>query len=381
MFFQLVISIAMSLALFIFVLVTGNVLKHVMAELTNGRISLPTLFEIFGLISVSVIPYAMPLGILTGILLVLGRMSSSNEILAMKTAGMSLPRIIAPILLVAVICTGISAYINCFWAPSATNSYRSILKSTFRNSPTNLIVPKTLFTQFPGFTIYADEKHKETLKNFWIWELDSNGNPIRTTHAAEATIRFIEATNFDDEDSLKISLKDAVTEERSRSAPEKIFENQIRFSSVENVDFEISLGKILSKEIVSKSNKKLRWFTLPELFELRKTGWRANPKTDAPEVVLADKIHVQLQIQNHLSSAVACFSLALLGIPLGIRVSRAETFVNIGIALALALSFYLLTTFVSWINNPAFRPDILVWIPNILYQIAGIILLRKAAKT
>ncbi len=382
LFIQLAVAVVFSLALFIFVLVTGNVLKQVMSELANGRISLPTLFEIFGLISVSVIPYAMPLGLLTGVLLVLGRMSSSNEILAMKSAGMNLRQIVAPVLLVALICVVVSAYINCFWAPSATNSYRSMLKSTFRDSPTNLIVPKVLFTQFPGFTIYADERKGETLKNFWIWELDKRGNPQRTTHAEEATIRFVEAQNEDEDDALRIVLTNAVTEERARDNPDLIFENQLRFSSVERAEVEVSLGKILSMGTAfSKSSRKLRWFTLPELFELRETGWRCNPAKDPPDVVRADRIKVQLQIQNYLSSAIACFSLALLGIPLGIRVSRSETFVNIGIALALALGFYLLSTFVSWIEDPAWRPDILVWTPNILYQILGVILLRKAAKT
>ncbi|MCD8299482.1 MAG: LptF/LptG family permease [Opitutae bacterium] len=381
MFFQLATAVLLSLALFIFVLVTGNVLKHVMSELANGRISLPTLFEIFGLISVSVIPYAMPLGILTGVLLVLGRMSSSNEILAMKAAGMNLSRIIAPILFIAFISVVISAYINCFWAPTATSSYRSMLKSTFRESPTNLIVPGELFTQFPGFSIYADKRKGETLENFWIWELDGSGNPQRTTHAEEATIRFVEAQGNDDEDSLKIMLKNAVTEERSREAIKNLSGTQLRFSGVAKAEIEVSLGKILSSEIAAKSNRKLRWFTLPELFELRETGWRCNPKKDSPEVVRAERINIQLQIQNYLSSAMACFSLALLGIPLGIRVSRSETFVNIGIALALALTFYMLTTFVSWIKDPDWRPDILVWAPNILYQIVGVILLRKAAKT
>ena len=74
------------------------------------------------------------------------------------------------------------------------------------------------------------------------------------------------------------------------------------------------------------------------------------------------------------------FSLTILGVPLGIRVSRSETFVNIGIALALALIFYLLMTFVSWIEDPAWRPDILIWLPNVIYQVAGFTLLYRAAK-
>lgn len=382
MFVQLATAVVMSLGLFIFVLVTGNVLRRVVGELVNGRISVSMLFEIIGLICVSVVPYAMPLGMLTGVLLILGRMSSSNEILAMKAAGMNLWRIVSPIFFIAFIGVCVSAYINCFWAPSATNKYRTILKSTFRDSPTKLIVPGTLFTEFPGYSIYAESREGDALKNFWIWELDKASRPIRTTHAEKATIRFVEAESIDDEDSLCIELSNAVTEERSRKHPERIVEDHLKFSNIERAPkISIPLGEILNKDVVSKKKRKLRWFTLPELFELREEGWRCDPKTATPEELFTERVQIQFQMQNYLTSAVACFSLAILGIPLGIRVSRSETFVNIGIALALALTFYMLTTFISWLeDHPSLRPDILVWIPNILYQIIGFILLRKAAK-
>lgn len=379
MFFQLATAVAGSLLLFIFVLVTGNVFRQVFGELTNGRISLSMLVEICFLISMSVVPYAMPLGMLTGVLLVLGKMSSTNEILAMKAAGLNLWRIVSPVFLVVLIGVAFSAYINCFWAPQATNQYKQILKNTFRESPTNLIVPREIFDDFPGFTIYADAREGDTLKNFWIWEL-KNGVPARTTHASEATIRYVEATHEGEEDALAIILKDAVVEERDRDNPGKVAGTQFRYSSVQEAPIKISLGKILSQDIVSGPRRKLRWYTLPELMELRKTGWKLDYKTAPAEEVRKEQIAIQLQIQNYLTSAVACFSLALLAIPLSIRISRSETFVNIGIALALALTFYLLTTFVSWIENPAWRPDILVWLPNVLFQIAGFILLRRAAK-
>lgn len=380
LFVQFAAAVVMSLALFIFVLVTGNVLRQVVGELANGRLSMPTVFELVGLISVSVIPYAMPLGTLTGVLIVLGRMSSSNEIVAMKSAGMNLWRIVSPIFFVAFLGVCASGYINCFWAPRAANQYKTMLKSTFRESPTRLIVPKVLFSQFPGFAIYADARENDVLKQVWLWELDGNGSPRNFTHAEEATIRFAEAASAFDEDHLQITLKNATTEERSRNDPGNVGDGQIRFSSIGNAPISVSLGQILGDGKLPKERRKLRWFTLPELMELREIGWRADPAKDPPEKVRADQIAVQLQIQNYLTSAMSVFSLAILGIPLGIRVSRSETFVNIGIALALALIFYLLMTFVSWIEDPAWRPDILIWIPNLVYQILGFALLYRAAK-
>ena len=381
LFLQVAAAVVLSLGLFIFVLVTGNVLRQVIGELANGRLSMPTVVELVGLISVSVIPYAMPLGMLTGVLIVLGRISANNEIVAMKSAGMNLWRIVSPIFLVALIGVALSGYINCFWAPRAANQYKTMLKSTFRESPTRLIVPKTLFREFPGFSIYADGRDGDALTNFWLWELDEHGVPVRFTHAEEAKIRFAEARSAFEDDFLKITLKNATTEERSRSDPAAVRDFAIRFSSIGEAPISVSLGQILGDGTLPKERRKLRWFTIDELMQLREEGWRADPATDPPEKVAADRIAVQLQIQNYLTSAVSVFSLAILGIPLGIRVSRSETFVNIGIALALALMFYLLMTFVSWIEDPAWRPDILIWLPNVLYQAVGFALLYRAAKT
>ena len=86
-------------------------------------------------------------------------------------------------------------------------------------------------------------------------------------------------------------------------------------------------------------------------------------------------------MQSNLASAFGILSLTLLAIPLGIRVSRSETFVNFAVALALALVYYLLTVCMGWIRNPYFRPDILVWLPNIVIQAIAARLLFKAAKS
>lgn len=375
---QIASAVLLSLGLFIFVLVTGNVLRSVVEELANGRLSMPTVFELIALIALGVVPYAMPIGMLTGVLIVLGRMSASNEIVAMKSAGMNLWRIVSPVFFVAFIGVCVSGYINCFWAPRATNQYKTMLKSTFRDSPTRLIVPKEIFREFRDFAIYADERDGDILKNFWLWELDGNGVPRRFTHAEEAGILFVEAKDSFDDDRLQISLKNATTEERPKG---DISKAPVRFSSIGDAPVSVSLGDVLGGGgELPKERRKLRWFTITELMQLRDVGWRADPAKDSPEKVREDRTAVQLQIQTYLTSAMSVFSLAVLGIPLGIRVSRSETFINIGIALALALIFYLLTTFISWIEDPAWRPDILVWLPNIIYQVIGFALLYRAAK-
>ena len=63
---------------------------------------------------------------------------------------------------------------------------------------------------------------------------------------------------------------------------------------------------------------------------------------------------------------------ALIGVPLGIKVSRRETSANLGVAVLLALGYYMLTVSVTWLDrHPVYRPDLLFWLPNAIFLILG----------
>ena len=73
-------------------------------------------------------------------------------------------------------------------------------------------------------------------------------------------------------------------------------------------------------------------------------------------------------------------SSTLLAVPLAVRVGRSETFVNAAVALAVALSYYILSSAAAWVKNPAYRPDLLVWMPNLVVVTLGWFLLRRASR-
>ena len=105
----------MTVALFVFVLVVGNVVKEVMGDLTAGRLDFWLFVKIILLLIPGVIPYALPLGMLTGILLVFGRMSAQREIVAIKASGRSIYDIAAPVFFLSII--GLSILDNLYLKP------------------------------------------------------------------------------------------------------------------------------------------------------------------------------------------------------------------------------------------------------------------------
>ncbi len=368
---QVLLASLMATGGFLFVMIAGNLFKGPLADVLGGRIPWGVFTEFTLLLIPGLMPYVLPLGILTGTLLVLGRMSAQNEITAMKSAGVNLWRIAAPIVAVGLLGTAASVFVNFEYATWANARGRSLLA----NSPTMLIVEKQLITQ-KAFTAYVDSVDADKLTGIWVWQRNAKGDQTAFIRARSGEIVGLDAVG--ETGALTLRLRGVSREEYAPNGDNRTpAAGELRTNGFDELNLSLPLDRLMS---VEKGTKKLRHHTFAELMALRDKGWRAGPDA-TPKQRFADRIEVQLQMQTHLSGAFGILSLTLLAIPLGIRVSRSETFVNFGVALALALGYYLAVVFVSWIRNPALRPDILVWLPNILIQIVAVRLFIKAAKT
>lgn len=376
---EILSAVAMASGGFLFVMVAGNLLRGPLADVLGGRVPFSTFLELTLLLIPSMAPYVMPIGILTGVLLVLGRMSAQNEITAMKASGMSLWRIAAPIVAIGVIGTVAAVFINCEYTPRANTELKRRGMNAIRENPVDFIGEKTPVTDFPGFLIYAGKRDDAVLRDIWIWRKEKlpGGGYGRDTEVIRAESAEVSAARGDDGgEVLRIRLSNAVVERLAPPGAGRAAD-PVAIAGTRELPLEIPVGKIFG---VSDNKRKLRWYTTSELLELREKGFELPPNPTEKER-LADRMKVQFQIQSSISNAFGILSLTLLAIPLGIRVSRSETFVNFGVALALALTYYLLTVFMSWIRNPDFRPDLLVWLPNIIIQAVAFRLLHKAAKS
>jgi lipopolysaccharide export system permease protein len=87
---------------------------------------------------------------------------------------------------------------------------------------------------------------------------------------------------------------------------------------------------------------------------------------------------IDLVVSERYNNALAVLSFALIGVPLGIRVSRRETSANLGIAIALALSYYVMTTAIGWLEKaPQWQPELLLYLPNLLFVVLAAWLFKR----
>jgi lipopolysaccharide export system permease protein len=358
---------------FVFVMVAGNVLNQVSGAIAAGRVDGWEGLELIALLIPGVLPYALPLGLLTGVLLAFGRMGSQQEITAMKASGLGLGRIARPALLLAAACALLSAWLNLEVAPAANTEYRRLLVGSAKDNPASVIVPGQLNRQFPGMVIRAAARDGEVLRDFWLWRVDDRGRLTQTIHAREA--RLARAVSQAGEGVLRITLTDARVD--ARPAGDQAFLQPSSFATAAASTIELPASGIFKDG--ANFQRKLRWLTTRELLAAAETGWDVPPDADA-RTLARGRMVARTQLMAHLAGAFSVFSLAFLAVPLAVRVGRSETFVNAAVALAIALTYYLLTAMASYVKDPDLRPDLLVWAPNALVLAAGAWLLRRAAR-
>lgn len=364
-FKSVLFTCAAAVGLFAFIVIIPNVARDLLAYVLAGQLSGAVFGKLVLLLVPLAITFALPMGLLTGVLLTLGRLSADSEITAMRAAGLSLPRLARPILVLAMLGAGLGLYFNFESMPRARVEYHRALAEAVRANPLRFIVPKTFIRDFPGYVVYVNEKQGSEMRDFWLWELDDQKRVRRLVRAESGHVDYDETDN-----SLIVTLAHAQVETRDEKNPENFSEAPIVGSFEKSEPARLSLNRFFGAGGV---HVKQDWMTFGELRAERVRLDARTPPPDQAGQFVRDRMKLELVYQDKFNTALAVFSLALIGVPLGIRVSRRETSANFGVALLLTLGYYLLNVAVKALDrHPEYRPDLLLWVPNLLILALGV---------
>ncbi|MBR2497467.1 MAG: LptF/LptG family permease, partial [Parabacteroides sp.] len=145
-------------------------------DMVGKGIEMTVLGEMFMYAALSLVPMALPLAILLASLMTFGNLGERLELLAMKSAGVSLVRIMRPLIItISMISVGAFFFQNNVMPVAQVKLY-TLLWSMRQKSP-ELDIPEGVFySQITGFNVYVKHKDKETglLRDLMIYDF-SNG--------------------------------------------------------------------------------------------------------------------------------------------------------------------------------------------------------------
>ncbi|PWU06817.1 MAG: hypothetical protein C5B43_01190 [Verrucomicrobia bacterium] len=360
------------MGMFVFVLVVGKIIRDGQDILLIGKVSPLMLGELLVMLILYVINYALPLGFLTAILLVLGRLSAQREIIAMKTCGISIYRIAIPVLILGIIGTCLSTFVNAYYAPYAKTKYLQDLRKVLQEDPLQYIRERVFIKDFPGYIIYIGKKEKNELHNIWLWEVDGEGSIRNFIKAKKGQFGFDPKAG-----DVLLTLSEGTGEMRDARNLENFQESAIPILTYDSFSLRLPFGNLFAQK--STQSKKLSTMTVFELFDYKEVLNKS--KKSLSKVEKAELAKIDTEIQRKFAMAFSVLALVLIAVPLGIKASRAETYANLGIAVILALIYYGMIILVTWFDEvPKLRPDLLIWIPNLVFIFLGLYLLKKANK-
>jgi len=369
-FKSVLFTCAAAVGLFAFIVLVPNIARDLLTYVLAGQLSAATFVKLMALLVPPAVTYALPMGMLTGVLLTLGRLSADHEITAMRASGLSMGRLTVPIIILAAAGSALGLYFNFDSMPRARVEYHRELAEAVRVNSLSFVEEKTFIRKFPGHVIYLNEKNGSELKDIWAWDLDDQNRVVRVAHATTGHLEYDDSDN-----SLILSLFKVKVEVRDEKAPENFSRSPMTGKADEFEPIRLSLDRLFKPGSV---RVKPDWMTFSQLRAERvRLAARVPPPGQAKDYA-RENMKLELVYQDKFNTALAVFSLALIGVPLGIKVSRRETPANFGVALLLTLGYYLLTVAVKALDrHPEYRPDILIWVPNLLIIGLGIWLFTK----
>ncbi len=341
-----------SLCVFTFILFMGNMFR-LANMLVNEQISIPSILKLVVYLLPFLLTYTLPMAMLVAILTSIGRLSSDNEIIAMKANGINPYRIIVPpILTVGIILCVVSWPLNNTIAPKANFSSKKLFKEIGILNSSALLEEKKPMKIFKGYTFYTEKIRNNILYNVIIHQSKSDSS-IRTITAKQGY--FISNPK---NETLILKLKNGSIEEFSPKNPNEYFKCSFKVYPIDFGSLAYDMIKLKKSVIEMTSN------------DLKNKIMHTKTNTN--------KLYVELYRKASLSFAFIPF--ILLGVPLSIRYRSSSKFAAIGIGMPVIFLHYLLMMLGSIIGQKGYMPPaVAMWLPNIIIAATGIYLIYRTS--
>jgi lipopolysaccharide export system permease protein len=342
-------------ALFVLTLIlaAGNIIQTADMVMNKG-VDIIDVVKVFFLFLPYVLIFTIPISVLAGVLLGFGRLSGDNEVTAIRTSGISLRKVILPVIICGFIVSLANIPLNDRVLPESEFAARKLLKKIGIANPTALLEPGVFIKGFQDYIIFVHKVDGNKLENIRIYQ-PREGKATRTIIAESGRV-----VPLPEENSVKLMLFEGTADEISPENPDEFYKLTFKnYQMTLDLDNAVDTSNI-QKKAREKSIKELR----EEISDLDKASRR----------VLSLKIELHKKIALAFSNLV----FVLAGIPIAITTHRREKFIGFGLAIIIFLLYWgIMLGGIAFAVHGSVPPWLGVWAANIVVLSLGLTLFWK----
>ncbi|MEA4862610.1 MAG: LptF/LptG family permease [Victivallaceae bacterium] len=315
-----------------------------------------------------VLTFTIPLAVMVSVMLVFGRLSADSEITAMRACGVSILQLMSPIMILTVGLTALCLYLQVQLGPPMLEKARNLFSNTVIDNPGAFIQPGKQLA-FEDTSIYVTDKKELSGDSFELYGIQifrQEGSKLADIQSESGRLVVDRA-----KEEYSVILNNAVV--RYQDGNDHI--SVVPDNGDGTWKLTLNYGKLRNADEISQRAK---FMTMRNLMASIKMA-RMLPKLSWHR---AEQIcDLEVELNERIAFALSPLAFLLLGVPLAIRTSRRETSVGLFIG-AVAGGFFFLSIILceSFSNFPQLYPQYLLWLPNILYQIVGGIMVYRISR-
>lgn len=370
------------------------------------KLPVSVVMELFGMSLPYMLALSIPMAVLVATILAFGRMTVDRETIAIKSSGINVYAMINPLVVVAILLTGLMVYFNHWFLPETNHKLKNLMIKIAYYRPMTIIKPGE-FNQITDYTVWVKENEGDMLRELLIYDRSQSSFP-RMIYAQSGTV-----VQMDKGNSLQLTLFDGEMHERVDKQPTKYslrkFDSYV--VNIRNLGNEIDIGdsgyrsdremtygqlrssmQETGKELSDKRTEVAALSVRLKALESRQRSYEDDVeyrRLSIMKKMAEDRIseisstYQSLQVEFHkkfaLSFAIVIF--VLIGIPLGLMTRSS------GIGMAFSVSSIIFLVYYVALNGGEnladsgnLNPFVSMWLSNIVFLILAIALIWASIK-
>ena len=348
----------LGLLTFTFILLIARILKLVELIVTRG-IPLIQVGTLLALILPTFLELTLPMAFLLAILLGLGRLSGDQELLALKSSGISPVQILLPLVFVAASVAVITLLLTTWVRPAAQVALKDELYNIAKTRVGTALREKVFNDDFPSILIYVEEIIPPGNVGQGILIIDKRETAKDNIIVGKVGLIHTEEQTH----TLSLRLFDGSIYERDRTRSDF---SQTNFNIY---DFKLDLDEFIGPAKMKDAGPKEMALNrlLQTIEEKQAAGINARPEL--------------MEFHQRIAFSFAPIVFCLLGVSLSLlpRTSRANRSWGVALCVVWLVIYYALLSLGKALGERgAFHPFVALWFPNIIVGIISLHLFRKA---